>query len=286
RFGIVTVVIAVIATAGAFWLYEHTPSTLAAQTDQGIVLASATLPNAASLARTSRFMQAFSDEVEQLPAVRYVSTVAGYDLLTQAVNTARGTVFISLQPWSERAHDVEEVIDQINRIGAGLAGGSIMAFNAPPVPGLSTTGGFSGYLQAFEGANPAELARAAQKVTKAANDRPELSQVFSTFDANVPSYKANVDERKALSFGVSIDALNTTLSNTLGNGFVNFFSYQNRNFRVYMQNEDQYRRVPEDLNDVYVRGGDGERIPVTEFVSLQRIESPAVMTRFGVYSAA
>src|SRR5699024_1387704 len=104
--------------------------------------------------------------------------------------------------------------------------------------------------------------------------------------ANVPSYKANVDERKALSFGVSIDALNTTLSNTLGNGFVNFFSYQNRNFRVYMQNEDQYRRVPEDLNDVYVRGGDGERIPVTEFVSLQRIESPAVMTRFGVYSAA
>src|SRR5699024_9349624 len=286
RFWVVTVVLGVIAVAGAFWLYIQTPSTLAAKTDQGIVLASVTLPNAASVARTSRFIQAFSDKVEQLPAVQYVSTVAGYDLLTQAVNTARGAIFISLKPWSQRQRNVDAVIDRINQIGAGLAGGSVMAFNVPPVPGLSTTGGFSGYLESFGSADPEQLAHAVQKVTQAANKKPELKQIFSTFNANVPAYKAQVDERKALSYGVSIDALDNTLSNTLGNGFVNFFSYKNRNFRVYMQNEDEFRRTPKDLNDIFVRGGDGKRIPITEFVSLQRIESPAIMTRFGVYTAA
>jgi HAE1 family hydrophobic/amphiphilic exporter-1/multidrug efflux pump len=286
RFWAVSVVLAVLVSAGAFWLYGHTPSGLVPQTDQGIVLASATLPNASSLARTSRYMQALSSKVQQIPGVQYVSTIAGYDLLSQAVNTARGTVFINLVPWGQRNLGVEAVIKRINQIGTHLAGGSVMAFNAPPIPGLSTTGGFSGYLESFQGAGPERLAKAARKVAKAANKQPELSQVFSTFDANVPAYKAKVDKRKALSYGVSIRDLNTTLSNTLGNGFVNFFSYQNRNFRVYMQDEDQFRRTPKDLNNIFVRGGDGQRIPLSEFATLQRIEAPAVTTRFGVYAAA
>jgi len=286
HFWVVALVLVAIVTAGSFWLYTHTPSSLVPKTDQGIVLASATLPNAASLARTTFFMQALSDEVEQIPAVQYVSTIAGYDLLSQAVNTARGTVFISLYPWAERELGVEAVIKRVNQIGQSLAGGTVMAFNAPPIPGLSTTGGFTGYLESFQGVGPQELAQATKRVAKAANEMPALSQVFSTFSANVPGYQANVDERKALSYGVSISDLNTTLSNTLGNGFVNFFSYQNRNFRVYMQNEDEFRRTSEDLSDIFVRGGEGQRIPLTTLVSLQRIEAPAVMTRFGVYSAA
>jgi len=152
--------------------------------------------------------------------------------------------------------------------------------------GLSTTGGFTGYLQSFDGATSEELFEASLQVMGAANAHPALEQVFTTFNVNVPGYRAEIDQQKALSYGVALEDLNATLSNTFGNGFVNYFSYQNRNFQVYLQNEDEFRRTPDDMSGVYVRGGSGERIPLSEFVTLERQAKPAVVSRFGVYLGA
>jgi multidrug efflux pump subunit AcrB len=156
----------------------------------------------------------------------------------------------------------------------------------PPIMGLSTTGGFTGYLQSFEGATPQELFQASVQVMQAAGETPALKRVFTTFNVNVPGYRAEIDQQKALSYGVALQDLNATLSNTFGNGFVNFFNYQNRNFQVYLQNEDEFRRTPDDINNVFVRGGNGERIPLSEFVTLERQAKPAVVSRFGVYLGA
>jgi multidrug efflux pump subunit AcrB len=120
----------------------------------------------------------------------------------------------------------------------------------------------------------------------AAGENPALKRVFTTFNVNVPGYRAEIDQQKALSYGVALQDLNATLSNTFGNGFVNFFNYQNRNFQVYLQNEDEFRKTPDDINNVYVRGGNGERIPLSEFVTLERQAKPAVVSRFGVYLGA
>ncbi|BBI60343.1 hypothetical protein HSBAA_16490 [Vreelandella sulfidaeris] len=119
-----------------------------------------------------------------------------------------------------------------------------------------------------------------------ANQHPALNRVFSTFNVNVPSYRANIDQQKALSYGVELGNINSALSNTFGNGFVNYFSYQNRNFQVYLQNEDEFRKTPEDLSSVFVRAGNGERIPLSEFVELERQTGASVVSRFGVYAGA
>ncbi|SHE39055.1 hydrophobic/amphiphilic exporter-1, HAE1 family [Modicisalibacter ilicicola DSM 19980] len=286
RFWVLALALSVAVVAFSFWLYERTPSTLVPPEDQAVALASVNLPDAASVARTTDYIEAVAAEVENIPGVKYVSAIAGFDLLTNSVNTARGTMFVNMVPWAERELTATQIIGRMNRIGAELTGGSIRAFNLPPIPGLSTTGGFTGYLQALEGATPEELGEAANKVMQAANQREELARVFTTFNPNVPSYRAHINEQKALSYGVSIQALNTTLSNTLGNGFVNYFSYQNRNFQVYLQNEDDYRRSRKDLGNIFVRGGSGERIPLAEFVTLERVAAPAVMSRYNVYTAA
>ncbi|SFH55652.1 efflux RND transporter permease subunit [Modicisalibacter xianhensis] len=283
---VLTLALAVATCIFSYWLYERTPSTLVPETDQGLVLASVSLPDAASVARTSAYMQELSAEIEKIPGVQYSSAVAGYDMLSSAVNTARGIMFINMEPWSERDLTANELIGKIMQIGADIKGGTVMAFNMPPIIGLSTTGGFTGYLQSFAGASSRELYEASLKVMQAANERPELNRVFTTFNVNVPSYRAEIDQQKALSYGVAIEDLNATLSNTFGSGFVNYFSYQNRNFQVLLQNEDEFRKTPEDLNKVFVRGGDGERIPLSEFVTLERQAGPAVVTRFGVYNGA
>ncbi|GAA0786834.1 efflux RND transporter permease subunit [Marinobacterium sediminicola] len=273
-------------SAGSWWMYQSTPTTLVPQTDQGIILASISLPDAASLDRTSRYMDAVSQQIQAIPGVAHVAAVAGYDILSSAVNNARGIMFISLVPWEQRDLTVDQLIGQVMQIGAKTPGGSAMAFNMPPIRGLSTTGGFTGYLQSYAGASSEELYMASLKVMQAANQHPALNRVFTTFNVNVPSYRANIDRQKALSYGVALEDLNATLSNTLGNGFVNFFSYQNRNFQVYLQNEDEYRQKPDDLNTIFVRSNSGERIPLSEFVTLERQTGPAVVSRFGVYLGA
>lgn len=275
-----------LVVAGAWWLYQTTPASLVPETDQGIVLAAVQLPDSASLERTQAYMDELSTQIEAIDGVRFSSAVAGYDILSSAVNTARGIMFINLDPWEERSLTADELVGRIMQLGAAIPGGSAMAFNMPPIMGLSTTGGFTGYLQSFGGANSRELFQASMQIMQAANQHPALERVFTTFNVNVPGYRAEIDQQKALSYGVSLEDLNATLSNTFGNGFVNFFSYQNRNFQVYLQNEDEYRKTPDDLNHIYVRGGNGERIPLSEFVTLERQAKPSVVSRFGVYLGA
>ncbi|MFI0472746.1 efflux RND transporter permease subunit [Halomonas sp. HMF6819] len=286
RFWLLALAITVAIGAGSYWMYVSTPSTLVPETDQGIVLASVSLPDAASLDRTQTYMAKLSAEIEKIEGVEYASAVAGYDLLASAVNTARGVIFVNMLPWGERDLTADALVGRIMQLGASIDGGSAMAFNVPPIMGLSTTGGFTGYLQSFDGASTRELYEASLQVMGAANQHPMLSRVFSTFNVNVPSYKAHIDQQKALSYGVALENINSALANTFGNGFVNYFSYQNRNFQVYLQNEDEFRKTPDDLNNVYVRGGSGDRIPLSEFVTLERQVGASVVSRFGVYTGA
>ena len=286
RFWVLALALTVATGAGSYWLYANTPSTLVPETDQGIVLVSVSLPDAASLDRTQNYMAKLSAAIEDIPGVEYSSAVAGYDILSSAVNTARGIMFVNMHPWAERDLTADELVGRIMQLGASIDGGSAMAFNVPPIMGLSTTGGFTGFLQSFDGASPRELYEASLQIMGAANQHPALNQVFSTFNVNVPSFRAEIDQQKALSYGVALENISSALSNTFGNGFVNFFSYQNRNFQVYLQNEDEFRKTPEDISSVFVRGGNGERIPLSEFVTLERQVGPSVVSRFGVYTGA
>ncbi|RTR00482.1 efflux RND transporter permease subunit [Halomonas nitroreducens] len=286
RFWGLALLLTALVGGGSWWLYQSTPSTLVPETDQGIVLAAVQLPDSASLARTRDYMGRLSAAIEEIPGVKYSSAVAGYDILSSSVNTARGIIFVNMDPWEERTLTATGLVGRIMQLGAQLEGGSAMAFNMPPIMGLSTTGGFTGYLQSFEGATPQELYQASLKVMQAAGQHPVLNQVFTTFNVNVPSFRAEIDRQKALSYGVSLADLNDTLSSTFGNGFVNYFNYQSRNFQVYLQNEDEFRKTPDDVSSIYVRGGNGERIPLSEFVTLERQAAPAVVTRFGVYTGA
>lgn len=286
RFWVLALALTIATGAGSYWLYANTPSTLVPETDQGIVLVSVSLPDAASLDRTQNYMAKLSSAIEDIPGVQYSSAIAGYDILAGSVNTARGIIFVNMVPWGDRDLTAASLVGQIMQLGASIDGGTAMAFNVPPIMGLSTTGGFTGYLQSFDGASPRELYEASLQIMGAANQHPALNQVFTTFNVNVPSYRAEIDQQKALSYGVALESINSALSNTFGNGFVNFFSYQNRNFQVYLQNEDQFRKTPDDLNSVFVRGGNGERIPLSEFVTLERQVGPSVVSRFGVYTGA
>ncbi|GAB2803094.1 efflux RND transporter permease subunit [Halomonas shantousis] len=270
----------------SWWIYEQLPGGLIPSTDQGVAIASISLPAGASMARTDAYVHELSERVQEIPGVNYAVGITGFDLLSGGANTARATMFITMKPWGERDITVDELTGRIMQMGAQIPGGQTMAFNVPPIQGLSPTGGFTGYLQSFGGDSPDELYQASLKVMQAASQRPELSRVFTTLDVSVPTYRMTIDQDKARSLGVSLSDLNATLSSTFGNAFVNYFTRFNRNFQVYIQSEGDFRRSPEDLANVYVRGGDNQRVPLSALVSVERDHAPSVLNRYNVYTAA
>ncbi|WP_110707646.1 multidrug efflux RND transporter permease subunit [Salinicola sp. CR57] len=282
-------VIVGLAAAGIVsWLiFAQLPAALLPSEDQGVALAAVNLPAGSSVARTDAYVQELSQRLrDEVPGINFVTGIPGFDILSSSPNTAKGTVFVTMKPWEDRDITVDQLTQKIMQIGAQIQGGQTVAFNLPPIQGLSPTGGFTGYLQSFGGDTSQQLSEAAGKVMQAAAKRPELAGVFTSLDVNVPSYKADVDTEKARSLGVDIADLNTTMASTFGSSFVNYFTSSGRNFQVYLQSEDDFRRNPDDLSKVYVRGGEGQRIPLSELVTLTRDKAPTVLQRYNTYAAA
>lgn len=287
RMWALSLVVLVLISGAAVLIYQNSGSGLIPTTDQGLYIMAVNAPDGASVARTTEYMDKLQKKIQQQDGVKFVTSVSGYDFLNSAANTARGLFFVTMVPWSDRSVSVDQSIAESTKLANSIPGGTAMAFNMPPIIGLSTTGGLEGYLVSRNGADSDQMAEAAAKLMKAAQSRPELAQTFSTYTNAVPAYHAEIDYDKATAYGVTISDLNNTLSTTFGSGFVNYFTYHQRNFGVYIQNESEYRATPEDLNRTYVRSSSsGSRIPLSSFVTLKRTNQAPLVTRFNVYPAA
>ena len=174
-------------------------------------------------------------------------------------------------------------------MGMGLSekDGVVMSFNPPPITGMSTTGGFEGYIQDRSGGSVAQLGAKVQAFITAAQKRPELAGVQSTFSANVPQYYIDLDRTKAAALGVAVSDVFTAMQSTFGSYYVNDFSLYGRIWQVSLQSEAEFRSKPDDLSQVYVRSASsGELIPLTSLIKVRRILGPDTYARFNVYPAA
>ena len=151
---------------------------------------------------------------------------------------------------------------------------------------MSTTGGFELYLQDRSGGSLESLAQAAQRFIQAANQRPELAGVSTTFNTGVPQYSIDVDREKAKALGVPITTIFDTMQSTFGSLYVNDFSLFGRTYRVSLSSEGEFRQSPDDLRHVFVRSANSTMVPLDVLVSVSRIMGPDVVYRFNVFPAA
>ena len=270
-------------------LFRAVPSSLVPNEDQGYVLAAAFLPDAASLSRTEDVMKQFDQQMMKNPAVANVVTFSGFDLLSGAYKTSAGISFVTLKPWSERttaALSSDAVVGDVFRIGSGIKGGFLMGLAPPPISGMSSTGGFEAYIQNRGSGGSAALAEAVQKVVAAAQKRPELAGVSTTYSANVPQLYVELDREKAKSYGVPVSQVFDTLQSTFGALYVNDFNKFGRTYKVQIQSESDYRSRPDDLNKVYVRSQSGQMIPLGSLIHVRWITGPENQERFNVFDSA
>ncbi|POA99736.1 hydrophobe/amphiphile efflux-1 family RND transporter [Chromobacterium sinusclupearum] len=271
-------------------LFRTIPSSLAPDEDQGYVLAAAFLPDGASLQRTAATMDKLDAMMESNPAVKDRMSFAGFDILSGSNKTNSGVSFITLKPWDERKSpqlsSMAVVKDIFGKGMIGVTDGMVLAFNPPPISGMSNTGGFEAYVQDRAGGNSVELGEITKKLVAAAAKRPELKGVQTTFSASVPQVFVQLDRNKAKALGVPINSVFDTMQSTFGALYVNDFNKFGRTFRVQLQSEAPFRTKVDDLRNVYVRSQTGQMIPLTALVNIQQTTGPEILERFNVFPAS
>jgi HAE1 family hydrophobic/amphiphilic exporter-1 len=277
-------------TLGMSGLFGLVPGGFVPEEDQGYFLVNVQLPDAASLERTDRVVAQIEEMLIETPGVESVTAISGYSLLTAALSPNNGFFFVSLNHWSERDSNelhVNSIIQRLNgQLALNVPEAIAFAFGPPAIPGLGTGSGFSIMLQDRGGNSPGYLATQAQNFMAAAQERPEIGSVISTFRANVPQIFADVDNDKVLKMGVSPADVNTTLGSFLGGADVNDFNRFGRLFKVYVQAEPEYRSHPGDIRFFFVRGSSGQVVPLSALVTTSATKGPEYTNRFNLFRAA
>ncbi|SCW71876.1 multidrug efflux pump [Sphingobium faniae] len=288
RVGLALCLIAIMV--GATLMLNRTIATsLMPDEDQGYVVALPFLPPAASQQRTDAVMGAIEDRFAKHPAVRETVSFGGMDPYTFIARPGAGYSFITLKPWNERkgaALASPALVDEVNTLNGDIDDAMIFGAPPPPIEGLSSTGGFEAFVQARQNADYKALEAATARLVAAAAQRPELSGVFTSFNAQVPQIRIDVDRDRAKMLGVPLDDIFLSLQSTFGTYYINDFNREGRVYRVHMQADGAYRARPEDLRHVFLRSSSGAQIPITALATVSTVTGPDLVERFNVFPAA
>jgi len=271
------------------WLFKQVPGGLVPDEDQGYVIAVNILPDGTSLRATEAIGDAMDAMDLKDPSAKDVIAINGLDLLSFTYRSNYGTTFMPLKPWDERQAPGLSSFDVVKRIfgrGMALPKSLTLAFNPPAISGMSNTGGFDAYLQNRGEGDVKALAAMTEKLVAEASKNPVLGRVATTFGANVPQLRIDLDRAKAKALGVAISDVYDAMQATFGAYYVNDFNKFGRTFKVQIQSEADFRDRPEDLRDVFVRSSKGEMIPLTALATIEKSTGPEVMERFNVFPAA
>ena len=251
RYVVLAALVVVLAITGVLFL--KTPSAFIPTEDQGVIFAQIQAPVGASLNVVDGVIDRLQHAASRNPNIQSVFGVSGFSFAGSSTN--QGIVFISLKPWNTRpsqADSADGIIGSLFGQFAGNTQASVQFFNPPAIPGLGTTGGFDTELQDYGSGTLAELGAAGDTLIGAANRDSRLSQVYTTFRATGPEIEADVDRDAAEQLGVSVPTVFNALSTALGSDYVNNFTYNDRTYRVYVQNDAPYRQSALDISRIAV----------------------------------
>ena len=268
----------------AFVSFVNLPSTLLPDEDQGAILFDVSLPDGASLQRTTEAMLEIGDILSQTEGVNAYVLNAGYSLLQSSQRSSGGLGIVTLKPWGER-RDLFAILGELNARFAAIPGVQVAAFPPPPIPGLGSVGGFTFELLAEQGQDPAEVAQVASAFVAAANERPEIETARTTFSADVPRLYMKIDRDRAETLGLSVSDIYDTVGGAMGETYVNQFIYQGQIFQVRLQAEADARTKTADIGQLYAKNAGGEMVPLRSLVSVDTTFGPYSVPRFNLFTA-
>ncbi|MCR4881126.1 MAG: efflux RND transporter permease subunit [bacterium] len=266
-------------------MYHFLPTGLIPEEDQGAVVAQIILPDGASVPRTTAVVKKMEDYLLKNKYIKRTVFFTGIN----GSNTAMG--FVELTDYKTRKSSKASAAALAKEFSGVFYGmipeASVHVFLPPAIPGMSLIGGLEFQMLDKTGErSPQEILRLANKLIASANANPKLERVYTSYQANLPQYIVEVDEQKALAQGITLTNLYSTLAAQFGSSYVNDFNLYGRIFRVYIQAEDEFRKNPSSLQDIYAQSINGKMVPMQTMAKLIPTVGTPALTRFNLYKSA
>lgn len=271
---------------GIFMVNQTLPAGFIPGEDQGMIYAIIQTPPGSTLEVTNKVARQLESIASQIEGVQSVSSLAGYEVLTEGRGSNAGTCIINLKDWSERKQSVQQVIRELEEKSKDF--GAIIEFFQPPaVPGYGAASGLAlRLLDKTTDTDYHEFDKITQEFMAALRKRKELTGLFTFYAANYPQYELVIDNKLAMQKGVSInkamDNLDIMIGSTYEQGFIRFNNF----FKVYTQALPEFRRFPSDVLNYFVKNEEGKMVPYSAFMTMKKKQGPNEITRYNLYNSA
>jgi HAE1 family hydrophobic/amphiphilic exporter-1 len=284
---VITILVLVAFCLGTWGLSTGVPSGFIPNEDQGLFYAIIQTPPGSTLERTDKVADELQEIASKMDEVKSVSTMAGYEILSEGTGSNSASCLINLKDWNDRKQNTQQIMDELEEKSKNIKGASIEFFPPPAVPGYGAAGGFELRVVDKGGSGDYKKMESVTKnFVKELSKRPELTSVFSFYSASFPQYMLKVDNDKAQQKGVSIDDAMDNLSILIGSTYETSFIKYDRQYKVMVQALPQYRAVPEDILRLYTKNEEGEMVPYGAFMTVEKVYGLSEITRHNLYNAA
>lgn len=255
--------------------------------DQGIIYAVIQTPPGSTLEYTNAKSHELEEIAKEVEEVTSVTSLAGYEVLTEGRGSNAGTCIINLKNWSDRKRTALQIIQELEEKCGNMSNVKLEFFEPPAVPGFGTAGGVSVML--LDKTNTSDYKRLGEvndKFMAALKNRKELQNLFTFFATDYPQYELIINNdvamQKGVSIGKALDNLNILIGSTYEQGFILF----NQFYKVYVQASPEFRRFPEDLDNMFVKNDRGEMVPYSSFMKIEKKQGLNEITRYNLYPSA
>ncbi|MBO9204403.1 MULTISPECIES: efflux RND transporter permease subunit [Niastella] len=273
--------------AGTYFLNGKVPSGFIPNEDQGMFYAIIQTPPGSTLERTNEIATRLQKIAEGIEGISTVSSLAGYEILSEGTGANSGTCLINLKSWEDRKHSAQEIIDELEEKSKDISGANIEFFQPPAVPGYGAAGGFECRLLDKAGTSSYKrMEEVSNDFVKELRKRKELTSVFSFYSASFPQYMLSVDNDIAQQKGVSIENAMNSLSTLIGSNYEISFITFGRMYKVIVQAAPGYRALPEDILKLYVKNNRDEMVPYSAFMKMEKVYGLSEITRHNMYTAS
>ncbi len=284
---IIAITALVLVSFGAFFLMNNAQKGFVPEEDDNNLSFVVNLQAGSNLQFITAEMEKATKIAMELPEVKSISTVSGFNLFTSgaAPNAAMG--FITLKNPKDRGaiSDINEVMHKIEDKMKGKIKGEFLIFRNPAVEGFGTAGGVEFVLQDRASGSINDFEKVSQKVIQAINQRPEIGMAFTTFRSDFPQYEVEVNEDKAMQLGLTpkevMDALQLYLTGSQTTDFIRF----GRLYRVNVRSEADFRKNEASLENIMVRNNLNQMVPIATLVNLKKVFGPQDISRYNLYNS-
>ena len=274
----------------AIYLFSVQPTTFIPDEDDGYFIVSVQLPPASSLSRTEAVAAKVENIISSYPEVKTNISISGFSIMNNGRQSNAASVFVVLKDWSLRKKKSESaaaIVDRFNKQAyVEIEEAQCFAFVPPAIPGIGNVGGLQFQIEDRKALGLAEMQKATDALTGSYTTQKAIASMNSSFEADVPQYRLNIDRDKAISMGLDIGNVLYTLSYYMGSLYVNDFVLLGRIWQVKMSASERNQKLIESIMQLSLANDKGEMVPFSSFVTTDEILGSDQLIRYNMYNSA